>query len=269
MKVRVSTNQRALLIPDAHFPNQDKRSLRAVKQYASDQGPWDFLVNLGDLGDMSSLFTKLKSELQDVSYKRVLDEFEAPRKFWDSWRDFGRLAYWIEGNHEYRTDRWAKANNQPPEMWDWAEEAKQSDVSWVPYQTNGETLELGPHVTCIHGVYVNMNHARTHYDRYSGNVFYGHLHDLQRWAMHTNDRQYPRLAQSCGCLCEYRQRYHTGKPEPTKWEQGFVELRFTNNKGWFNYQVHALVNHEFTVGSMVYKPSGSVDLSINNGLMRR
>lgn len=269
MRAKVWKDCRALLIPDAHYPNQDKSSIKAVRQYAEDQGTWDYLVNLGDLGDMPSLFTKIRSELQDVSFKKVKEEFQAHRDFWNHFRGLANEAYWIGGNHEYRTVRWSAANNQDPEMWDWAKEAANESVTWVDYQGSGETLELGSYVTCIHGVYVNQNHSRTHYDRYNGNVFYGHLHDLQRWAMHTNDRRYPRLAQSCGCLCEHKQAYHIGKPAPTKWEQGFVELRFTNKTGWFNYQVHPLVNHEFTVGGRVYKPTGSVDLSKSNGLMGR
>lgn len=257
--------------PDTHCPHEDPKACDAVLNYVRDKrfGPWDECVDLGDLADMPSMFTKLRSELQDITYEKALDEMRAPDRHLSEWRRHFDKYTWIEGNHEARLDRWVSANNQDPRNWRWKDFAEEHDVNWVPFWSSQhhETYKIGK-ASFIHGCYVNVGHPASHARSFDANVFYGHTHDAVGYSLFSMDERYPRVAQSLGCLCKYRQPYHVGRPQPTKWQQAFGEFRFQKN-GWFSYTVHHLTRGRFWVGDREYSAEGSVRQGSSAGLRKR
>lgn len=261
---------RVFVQPDTHCPNQDLKALQAVGHYIKDhRGSWDECVNLGDLADMPHMFTKLQKELQAIPWKQAQADFDSVDPHLDQWRPWFDRYTWIEGNHEARIDRWVAANNADPSEWRWVDKAAQYDAKWVPFwSSQHHTVHKIGKLTYCHGCYVNDGHAKSHVKAFDSNVVYGHTHDVLSATMFTMQEQYPRLAQSLGCLCKYRQPYHRGRPQPTKWQQAFGEVRYHKN-GWFNLVVYPLTKGEFWVGDRQYTAAGSVRQSSNRGLKKR
>ncbi len=257
-----------LIKPDTHCPNHDQRSLDAVLQYVKDH-QWDECVDLGDLADMPSMFTKLRGELQDIGWRKARAEMDAPKPHLNEWRPHFDKYTWIEGNHEARIGRWVAANNQDPLEWRHEDMAASYEIEWVPFWSSQQhkVHKIGK-ATFIHGCYVNQGHPKSHAQSFDANVFYGHTHDALSWSLFSMQEEYPRVAQSLGCLSKFRQTYHRGRPQPTRWQQAFGEMRFKSN-GWFSYTVYHLTRNRFWVGDREYAPGGSVRQSSSAGLQRR
>jgi len=73
-------------------------------------------------------------------------------------------------------------------------------------------------------------------------IFYGHTHDIQLYSKLRAGDDKTIVAQSLGCLCEYRQFYMKGFPN--RWQQAFAEF-YIREDGFFNYTVTMIFKHKF------------------------
>lgn len=244
--------KRGIILPDIHLPHEDKKVLELVRQFALANGPWDFLIQLGDLLDFDSMQpgARSKAELRNLSARKIEKDIRPVHKFFADWRPLADDFYWIEGNHDTRINYWLDANKDfvNPEDWDLGELAAKYDVQWVPYWSKGDVLSVGK-ANHIHGIYTTKHHASQHAAHFDGNVIYGHTHDTQAFQPTWLNKKDPCIAQSMGCLCKYQQSYMRGRP--SKWQQAFgVETVFSD--GNFDLDCVRIVNGRFVWGGQVW-----------------
>jgi predicted phosphodiesterase len=202
---------RALILPDIHYPREDKRTMAAVEKYMDSQS-WDYLIYLGDVGDFDCISGHNAGKPRLTSGQAIAKDYKYIKAY--------------EGQIEVE-------NN--------VELIKNGRITYLNFWRGNESAELG-HATFIHGQYTSEHHAKAHVMAYGCNVFYGHLHDFQQYSKVWRGDNKTIMGQSLGCLCSYNQPYMRGRPN--KWQQGFGVFYFQPN-GFFNYFPTMIFNHQF------------------------
>ena len=175
----------AVVIPDQHFPLEDKSAVNAVLEIIKMVKP-DTFINLGDVMEGSSV-----SAWQWKRKKRPPLEYQIPiidkelrvvnkgiDKFDKVLDEVGcKDRYICSGNH----DEWLDAFvDQYPYMTDYT---FKKACRWVErgykYYSYNKPLKIGK-LAFIHGAYTTKYHARKHLESYGLNLIYGHTHDFQR-----------------------------------------------------------------------------------------
>lgn len=245
----MSKEQDVLVFPDIHVPVEDKQTMRAVLRYTKDRNP-DQLVILGDYMELGMISSYVKSDLRAISGKTIKRDFYYGNKLLDQIQEAAPKAAitLLEGNHDFRMETYINAH---PVLEGTMEvpvllKLKERGIRWVPNWSTGEIYKIGK-AHFSHGVYEGPHHAKTHADNFGINYFYGHIHDVQLHSKVFHGDNSTVVAQSMGCLCDYKQEYIRGKP--TKWQQAFGVFKFRRD-GFFNYSTVMIFNHAF------YSPEG-------------
>jgi predicted phosphodiesterase len=243
---------RVLVLPDIHFRRkaggEDRRSLAAVKRYASDHA-WDQVVLLGDVMDHASISHHNKAKLRTVSGESLFRDYEHANKGLDelaqAWSALKapRVTV-IEGNHDFRPEVLIEAQPQLEGLVETPSCLRLAERGWhwSPFWSRGTVLRIGK-AAFIHGVYVTDHHAKQHVQRYGESVFYGHCHDVQQYSLVHAGTDSTLVGQSLGTLSELEQDYMQGKPN--RWQQAFGVFHFRPN-GNYNYYVVRIFDHRFT-----------------------
>ena len=233
-----------IVLPDMHVPKHDKKALKAVLNYVADN-PVNEIVILGDFMDMDCISSHNEKNLRAVAAQTLQNDYEEGQKVLDSIVKAGGGAdvTLLEGNHEYRVERYVDANPQVEGMIEIEKglDLSNHNVGWVRFWSKGEIYKVGK-CSFIHGRYTNEHHAKRHAIDYGGNVVYGHTHDVQQHSLVRVGEHDTVVAQSLGCLCEYAQPYMHGAP--SKWQQAFGQFYFWPN-GEFQYYVGRLFGGRF------------------------
>lgn len=183
-------------------------------------------ICLGDLVDCAAFSTHAPDPSGDVPYDR---EIALASAFLDTVQKASGKTVYVEGNHEYRLERYAardragkatRAMLSPRELL----ARGRKNFTFVPY--SHEAGEYGhyspaPGLVCVHGWSHAQNATRQHLDKSQGvSVIHGHTH--------RGDHQYVQSrwsggiveAVSAGCLCRRIPTYMAGTP--VDWVHGFV-----------------------------------------------
>lgn len=128
----------AIVIPDMQVPYHDEKSLAAVEQFMKEH-EWDFYINLGDFMDLDCISSHNKNNLRQVEGKRILKDYEIGNEIFDRHqrivRENNKDAEFVllEGNHEWRVERYIDANPQIEGMVEIQEglKLKERGVRWV------------------------------------------------------------------------------------------------------------------------------------------
>jgi predicted phosphodiesterase len=239
-------SKRVLVLPDIHYPYEDRRTMNAVETYMSDV-KWDECVYLGDVMDFDMISDHNKGNLRAVEGKTIMRHYNHANAAFDRHElllgpKCEKVV--IEGNHDYRVNRLIDSQPALAGMLEVPTglllEAR--GWRWVPFWSEGTTYRIG-NAEFIHGIYTNDHHAKKHVQNYGTCVFYGHTHDVQCYSQVLNGDNKTLVGQSLGCLCKYRQAYMRGKPN--KWQQAFGVFHFFPD-GFFNYYVVTVFKHRFT-----------------------
>lgn len=235
---------KVLVISDLHIPNHSERSLAVLEQYMADH-TWDEVIYLGDFMDFDCISHHNKDNLRGVMGKTIWKDYDAAVEILDRHQKLCPKAKFvlIEGNHDYRIERYIDANPQLQGMIEveLGLELIKRKVKWVRFWSKGDVYRVGK-ASFIHGTYTNQYHAKKHLDNYDASIFYGHVHSVQS---HTKIQRKgnPMIAQSLGCLCNLDQGYMRGKP--SNWVHAFGVIHFREG-GYFTPYVITIVNHSFT-----------------------
>ncbi len=98
----------AIIIPDVHLPNEDKRSMRAVEKYMATRH-WDECVYLGDLMDFDCVSKHNSQKPGLTAGLSVKKDYDYANKFLDRQQKIlgpKTKITLLEGNHDYRVERW-------------------------------------------------------------------------------------------------------------------------------------------------------------------
>lgn len=239
---------RVIVVPDLQVPYEDKRSLRAVEQYMSDNR-WDEYINLGDFMDFNCISHHNAGQLRKVENQRILADYEAGNAILDRHQAIIRKRSpkakftLLEGNHDYRIERYLDENPAAQGMLelDVGLRLKQRGIEFIRCYKDGKVYNIG-NAYFHHGLYTNEHHAKKHVDRYGVNIFYGHTHDVQSFSKVILGKDKTLVGQSIGCLCRYDQSYIKGNP--TNWQQAFGVFYFLPD-GYFDYYVVRIFKHRF------------------------
>lgn len=238
--------KKAIVLPDLHIPLHDKLSIEAINKFARDNGPWDYWVQLGDLGDFDFISKFTKENLRQLRGKTWKNQYDPINEFLDEQQAiYGEECNYVilEGNHDYRVEC---AIDRMPELEGLVEIPVSLDlegrgIRWVKSWSEGEILRLGK-ANFIHGNFHNVNHTKSTVTKYGHSFFYGHTHDIMEtpWERMGDDDTI--VARSMGCLCTYQMKYMRGRPN--KWQQGFG-IFYLMPDGNFTYYNPRLIQHRF------------------------
>jgi len=248
---------RAIVLPDLHVPYQDDKTLKAVEKYMTDN-TWDYYILLGDFMDLDCISSHNKNNLRQVEGKRIWEDYRIGNSILDRHQKIikkknpkAKFIY-IEGNHEYRIERYIDANPQLEGMVEFeiGLNLKERGFKIVRSYTKGDVFKLGK-AMFHHGQYITKYHANKMAEAYDGSVFYGHTHDVQQYSRVTFGSDNTTVGQSLGCLCKYEQSYM--QKRPSKWQHAFGVFSFEKT-GHFTYYVPLIFKHKFTdMNGKVYK----------------
>lgn len=209
-----------LIIPDLHFPHQDKRAVATMMAVADHVKP-GMIILLGDLLDCYAIsrFDKDPSRVDTLQ-----EEFDSARSFLEDLRARhpGAAIHIKEGNHEERLKRylWSRAPALASLRCLTIEEQlglKDLGIKWFG---SSEEYKLGD--LCItHGSLVRQRSGYTAH----GEMFHrglsgvsGHTHRLSSvWRTTSGSRT--RWIEA-GCLCSLNPEY--GGDKAPDWQHGFV-----------------------------------------------
>lgn len=241
-----------LLVSDPHVPYHDKRSVTAVEHLMRDEQPNE-IVCLGDFLDFDCISSHNLGNLREISGKTIEKDYDCGNEILDRWQKICPKAkiVMIEGNHEYRIERYLDANPQMEGMIEvpLGLNLKQRKIQWVPFWSKGQVYNIGK-ATFIHGNKLTNFHSKAMAYAYNRNVYYGHTHDVQEYSVETAGDDKTFVGQSMGCLCNYNQKYMRGKPN--KWQQAIGMFHFFDD-GYFTPNIIRIFNHRFYFNGKVYQ----------------
>lgn len=246
--------KKVIWLGDQHVPDHDVLTNKAVLHYVEDAEP-DLVILGGDVLDMTCLGGTLRRQFKQVEGKRIQKEFDAGNRYLDEVQQAAnyRDIVLLEGNHEYRVQRWINENPTFEGFLDVPRGLKLTErgIKWIPSWSKTQVYKIGK-ASFIHGLYVGEYHAKKMVQTFGSNIFYGHMHDISSHSFRTIGDNSTKLAQSLGCLCNYKQYYLQGRP--TNWQQAFGEFHFRAD-GFFNHYVCSIFNHTFVAPTgELYKP---------------
>lgn len=248
--------KRAIVISDIHAPYENKGALKAVEKFMANQR-FDYYINLGDLVDLDCISHHTKGKLRQVEGKRILEDYKYANKILDRHQSLIRKnnkdAQFIllEGNHEFRVQRYIDENPQMEGMIEIPVGLKLKDrgFKWVECYTKGDTYNIG-HAYFHHGLYHNSHHAKKMVENFGTNIFYGHLHTFQSYSKVLRGNDKTIIGQSIGCLCDYQQSYI--KSNPSAWQLGFAVIDIFPD-GFFNFYPIAIFKNRFSFNGKKYE----------------
>jgi predicted phosphodiesterase len=244
--------KRALIVSDLHSPFHDIKSLSAVKKLMKDISPHYFIVN-GDAYDFYGIsrFDKnpertiggLQRELDIgfIMFKWLLDGFKGK-------------AYFIEGNHEDRWNRFLASN------------ANLYSLRSLNLLDNMRIKELGItyekthlilHGLLIkHGTYFNLHTANKEMTVEGVSGTSGHIHRVQLLAKTFRDKQIEWC--TTGHMADVSQLdYLQAGKRVTNHQQAFILVDLDETHNLIQFYPIILKNHSFIWNGKLYSPMKS------------
>ena len=231
MKIKkASGNHLVFVIPDTHFPNENKQAVAVTKRALARLKPSRTVV-LGDMLDCGTFSPHIAKSLKELRQSNFLEEEIRPaNEFLDFIQKHTKdETAFIEGNHENFCERWAITHGEGAKsVYDAISPKYQlskgrSDWKWVPYIKKADPgfsyYEITKNLVAVHGWSFAKNAASVHLDRAKGHsVVFGHTHRQQSDASRNPFTKERSVSFSVGCLSELQPTY---MHSPNDWIHGF------------------------------------------------
>jgi len=234
--------KRALVIPDCHIPYEDKRAYDLMLEVAVDIDP-DEIVILGDYADFYAVNGHGKDAdlagmlLQDEIYEVILRLRQLCKMF-----PRAKKVY-IEGNHEYRLERYiAKrcADLYGLVTLEAILELKLLGFQYVPYGPMQKYSILDSPLVARHEPLAGGKHvAQNTVEKAMSSVIFGHTHRIQEAQVVTMNGENLRgissgwLGDSSSKVFDYVKGHH-------QWAHAFSVVHVLDNGTWFNSLIHII-----------------------------
>lgn len=235
-----------LVASDVHFPKQDPGAWSIFLQAVRDLEP-DGIYLMGDVLDLATASTHHELAITDLGLT-LRQEFTAANHGLNQLDDVATKAWdrlWLEGNHEFRLERW-KVNNCPPQLRDaipTVEDALRVRERGYRVIPGGEQpIKVGD-LHLLHGHFFGADHCRKHLQTLGVNVAYGHVHTPGQAT--TNTANGP-LQSTCFPCLRTLTREWTHMSKVMTWTNGFGIIEWIDG-------VRASVRNVYIVdGAAVY-----------------
>lgn len=238
-----------IVIPDLQVPFHDKRAMAVVEKYMADE-TWDEWLQLGDLLDLDQFSRFNRDSPRKIEGRRLKKDFDIANEILDRHQQIVRKNNpkakfgLILGNHEMRCEKFVDQFPQLEEIVDIERDlrVKERGMKVIRSYPKGEVHRIGK-VMFHHGLYTGPNHAKKMVENFGGNIFYGHMNDINLFCkpMWGNDNTL--IGQSLGCLCRRDLDYIGANPK--NWQLSFGVFYFLPN-GDFTHYVPRITGYRFT-----------------------
>lgn len=218
------------VFPDTHIPYQDKRALKCALKAHALLRPGR-TVHLGDLIDCAAFSAHGDRSVREIKvYDFLRDELGPANEFIDACQKNTGQYIQIEGNHEYRVERWAlRQGITGVSVYDLISpkvhlSKGRKNFKWVPYADVAAPMsyyQITSKLVAVHGWSFAKNAAQVHLDKArSMSMVYGHTHRHQ--VASTRDPFSKRVIRAFnpGTLSKLQPLYFVGG-SPTDWSHGF------------------------------------------------
>ncbi len=212
---------------DIHYPQHTAVSVEILKKTVARLKP-HISISLGDLLDCGQFSQHPPTwGVPETDYEADLAQANGLIDFIQ--KHTRERTVLIEGNHEYRLDRWAAQHAEGRGAYNLLAPRIQlmrgrKGCTYIPY---GSADGRYPHwkvnsrIIAVHGWSYAINAARRHLQMSQGkSVLFGHTHRLCAECQQNIFGGDTIRAISCGCLCNPVPLYGTGRP--VEWVNGFV-----------------------------------------------
>lgn len=225
MALRGSTTM--LAFGDVHIPHQNGKAVQILCRVAEQLRP-DLILCLGDLLDCGQFSVHPPTYgMKETDY---VEDLLAANALLDRLQKTCKRLVMVEGNHEFRLDRWAAATAEGRGAYSMLAPRMQltrgrQNCSYVPY---GSVSGSYPHypinrrIIAVHGWSYSRNATRQHLQISQGrSVIFGHTHRAEV-SIVQNIWSPGEIVQarSAGCLCKPIPLYGTGRP--VEWVNAFI-----------------------------------------------
>lgn len=216
-----------LAFGDVHIPHQNVRALEVFCRVAERVRP-DMIVCLGDLLDCGQFSTHPPTHgVPETDYQ---DDLLQARQLLDRLQKYCRRLVVVEGNHEYRLDRWAAQAAEGRGAYSMLAPHVQlsrgrRNCTYIRY---GSASGRYPHyavnsrIIAVHGWSYARHATKNHLQISQGkSVIHGHTHRADACIIQ-NIWSPGRViqARSAGCLCNPVPLYGAGRP--VEWVNAFI-----------------------------------------------
>ena len=237
--------------PDTHVKFMDKPAVNCYLKFLEYYQP-DVHIIMGDFLDCEGLS---HWPSQDLEPRRIVPEVIEGKKLLEKIVNLTpkcSTRIFLKGNHSAWIEQ---AFTKMPELFDGLAELGieinlktmlgLEKLGYELYELN-HLVKIGKaHFT--HGIYTGNSHAKKHIDVFKGNIFYGHLHDIQSFNQTSLDG--PMTAQSLGCLCRLDAKFLKGRPSNWVHAHGVFEVFPDGN---FTYYVPNIIRGKMSFNGIIF-----------------
>lgn len=216
-----------IAVGDFHIPQQNQASVEILKKVIQKIKP-SILCFLGDLVDCGQFSSHPPTfGVDDGDYEEDLKTANELIDFGQKYTKERTIV--LEGNHEYRIDRWAALQKEGRGAYNLLAPRLQltKDRKNFTYIRYGSADGRYPHykvngrIVAVHGWSYAKSAARQHLAMSQGrSVIFGHTHRIESTVVQMVWGNGNVQARSSGCMCKLLPLYGTGRP--VEWVNGFV-----------------------------------------------
>ncbi len=221
------TRKTALIFGDLHIPHHNVTAIKVLCKVAKIFKP-DLAVCLGDVLDCGQFSTHPPT--RGIPETNYMDDLATANLFLDTIQKHCGYLAMIEGNHEYRLDRWAAATCEGRGAYSMLAPRLQltrgrKKCTYIPYGSVSGTYPhyaINNRLIAVHGWSYAKNATKLHLQMGQGkSLVHGHTHRADTCMIQDTWRTSNILqARSAGCLCKPIPLYGTGRP--VEWINAFV-----------------------------------------------
>lgn len=248
---RRTLNERLTIwVPDCHFGEHDEEATDLAAKIIEIYRP-HHIAQAGDLLECGPFSSWASHKVQLAREYDFLEKEIKPAKAWLA-RVIKNCAHYtqLEGNHEYRVERQAIANEFGSAVWSMIRPDKVllseygKKTTWVPYVNDQDItahVKLAPNLLAVHGWTACQHAAWVHLQkaaRAGCSILFGHTHRSEEKTTRHPFTDDLLIAASPGCLRTLRPGF-TQAHGPTDWSHGlgFLFKSRRNPRDWTYYNV--------------------------------
>jgi predicted phosphodiesterase len=241
--------EKILLIPDSHFPYEDKKAFELMLKVGKAFKP-DHSIILGDFIDCYSVSSHSKNPQRSL---KLTEEVNATKVALDKVKALGaKNNVFVSGNHEDRLERYLM--DKAPELFDFISTPHILDLTkkgfkYIPYKQAYKIGKLNvTHDTGVAGRYAHYKSM----DAFQHNVVIGHTHRLG-YAVEGNAQGERHVTAMFGWLGDVEQVDYMNRIKAVRdWSLGFG-IGYLNPKNGVVYLVPIpIINYTCCVEGKLY-----------------